>query len=50
MFGGGGRAAGAGARAGADQEAELELTVEEAYRGGRRSLTLSGPAATGPST
>ncbi|MGY1762391.1 DnaJ C-terminal domain-containing protein [Geodermatophilus sp. SYSU D00779] len=28
---------------GADQEAELQLTVEEAYRGGRRSLTLSGP-------
>ncbi|MGH3205712.1 MAG: DnaJ C-terminal domain-containing protein [Streptosporangiaceae bacterium] len=26
---------------GADQEAELELTVEEAYRGGRRSVTLS---------
>ena len=29
--------------AGADQEAELELTVEEAYRGGRRSVTLAGP-------
>jgi curved DNA-binding protein len=29
---------------GADQEAELELTVEEAYRGGSRKLTLSGPA------
>ena len=27
---------------GADQEAEIELTVEEAYRGGRRSVTLSG--------
>jgi curved DNA-binding protein len=27
---------------GADQEAELELTVEDAYRGGKRSLTLSG--------
>lgn len=27
---------------GADQEAELPLTVEEAYRGGRRSITL-GP-------
>jgi curved DNA-binding protein len=26
---------------GADQEAEIELTVEEAYRGGRRSITLS---------
>jgi curved DNA-binding protein len=33
---------------GADQEAELELTVEEAYRGGRHSLTLSGPE--GPRT
>ncbi len=29
--------------AGADQEAELVLTVEDAYSGGRRSLTLSGP-------
>lgn len=28
---------------GADQEAEIELTVEEAYRGGRRSITLAGP-------
>ncbi|HEX3305087.1 MAG TPA: DnaJ C-terminal domain-containing protein [Streptosporangiaceae bacterium] len=28
---------------GADQEAELELTVEEAYEGGRRSITLPGP-------
>ena len=28
---------------GADHEAELELTVEAAYRGGRRSVTLSGP-------
>ncbi len=28
---------------GADQEAELTLTVEEAYRGGRRSITLAGP-------
>ena len=27
---------------GADQEAELELTVEEAYRGVRRSITVSG--------
>jgi curved DNA-binding protein len=31
---------------GANQEAELVLTVEEAYRGGRRSITLSG--AEGP--
>jgi curved DNA-binding protein len=28
---------------GADQEAELELTVEEAYHGGQRSVTLQGP-------
>ncbi|MGC5562746.1 DnaJ C-terminal domain-containing protein [Streptomyces sp. FR-108] len=38
---------GAGAAAGvpgADQEAELPLTVEEAYRGGRRTVTLAGPA------
>jgi curved DNA-binding protein len=33
---------------GADQEAELTLNVEEAYRGGRRSVTLAGPA--GPRT
>jgi curved DNA-binding protein len=30
---------------GADHEAELELTVEEVYRGGRRSLTLPGARA-----
>ena len=34
--------------AGADQEAELEVTVEEAYRGGKRSFTISGPS--GPRT
>ncbi|MET8581566.1 J domain-containing protein [Streptomyces collinus] len=28
---------------GADQEAELPLTVEEAYRGGRRTVTLADP-------
>ncbi|MET7995905.1 J domain-containing protein [Amycolatopsis sp. NPDC005232] len=28
--------------AGADQEAELELTVDEAYRGGRRHLSIAG--------
>ena len=39
MFGGGGF----GPIAGADQEAEIELTVEEAYTGGRRTVTLSGP-------
>jgi curved DNA-binding protein len=30
---------------GADQEAELEITVEEAYHGTRRSITLSGDGA-----
>ena len=33
---------------GADQEAELELTVEDAHQGGKRSITLSGPG--GPRT
>lgn len=28
---------------GADQEAVLELSVEEAYRGGRRHVTIAGP-------
>lgn len=32
--------------AGADQEAEVVLTVEEAYQGGRRSITLPGPKGT----
>jgi curved DNA-binding protein len=40
----GGRAGrGWGPIPGADQEAGLELTVEEAYRGGHRSVTLEGP-------
>jgi curved DNA-binding protein len=40
----GGRAGrGWGPIPGADQEAELELTVEEAFQGGRRSVTLEGP-------
>jgi curved DNA-binding protein len=34
--------------AGADQEAELEVTVEEAHRGGKRAFTISGPG--GPRT
>ena len=38
----------AGPIPGADQEAELPLSVEEAYRGGRRSITLDGTA--GPRT
>ncbi|WP_322761023.1 DnaJ C-terminal domain-containing protein [Frankia sp. Cr2] len=33
----------AGPIPGADQEAELELTVEEAFHGGRRRVTLAGP-------
>lgn len=40
----GGRAGrGFGPIQGADQEAELELTVEEAFQGGQRSVTLEGP-------
>ncbi|MGW2786863.1 DnaJ C-terminal domain-containing protein [Streptomyces populi] len=39
MFGAG---AARGGVPGADQEAELPLTVEEAYRGGRRTVTLAG--------
>jgi len=48
----GGRGGGFGSRRGwgpipgADQEAEIELTVEEAYRGGRRSITLSSGDST----
>jgi curved DNA-binding protein len=45
MFGGR-RAGGWGPVAGADQEAELELSVEDAYSGVRRSVTLSGPGGT----
>ena len=44
LFGGRGARRGWGTRGpipGADQEAEIELTVEEAYRGGRRTITLS---------
>jgi curved DNA-binding protein len=47
MFGGG--RAGTGGRTGrwgpipgADQETELEVSVDEAYRGGRRSVTIQG--------
>src|SRR5882757_1472524 len=45
MFGGR-RGGGWGPVAGADQEAELELSVEEAYSGVRRSVTLSSPGGT----
>ncbi|MGV9856956.1 DnaJ C-terminal domain-containing protein [Streptomyces sp. NPDC003442] len=45
FFGGGmgGRGGGRVDIPGADQEAELPLTVEDAYRGGRRTVTLAGP-------
>jgi len=40
----GGRAGrGWGPVPGADQEAEIPLTVEEAYRGGQRTITIGGP-------
>jgi curved DNA-binding protein len=45
LFGGlfGGRAGrGWGPTAGADQEAAIDLTVEEAYQGGRRQITVGG--------
>ena len=42
LFGGMFGSRGAGRVAGADQVAELALTVEEAYRGGRRKLTIGG--------
>lgn len=44
MGGGGARRRGWGSIPGADQEVELPLSVEEAYRGGRRWLTISGPS------
>ncbi|BBY48088.1 molecular chaperone DnaJ [Mycolicibacterium arabiense] len=43
MFSGGG---GFGPIPGADQEAVLELTVEEAYRGGKRQISLDGRSYT----
>lgn len=42
MFGGG-RGGARGPIPGADQETQIQLSVEEAYRGGRRSITLAGP-------
>ena len=38
----GGRRAGWGPARGADQEAELEVTVEQAYRGAGRTITIEG--------
>jgi curved DNA-binding protein len=35
-----------GSMRGSDSEAELELTVEEAFRGGSRTIVLSGPDGT----
>ncbi|WP_254406892.1 DnaJ C-terminal domain-containing protein [Streptomyces sp. GMY02] len=43
LFGGGVRGGPRRTVPGADQEAGLELTVEEAYRGGRRRISLAGP-------
>lgn len=43
MFGGGRGRRQWGPIPGADQEAELELTIPEAYNGGQRRLTISGP-------
>jgi curved DNA-binding protein len=45
MFGGRGRRS-RGPVPGADQEAGIELTLEETYRGGTRSITLSGAGGT----
>jgi curved DNA-binding protein len=39
-----GRRARGGPVGGADQEAEIELTLEDAYRGGRQQITLTGPS------
>jgi curved DNA-binding protein len=44
LFGGGGRGRrGWGPIPGSDHEVELEITVEEAYAGGSRTLSLAGP-------
>jgi curved DNA-binding protein len=43
-MGGGTRRRGWGSTPGADQEVELPLSVEEAYRGGHRWLSVSGPS------
>ena len=46
IFGARGRGSRWGPMPGADQEYEITLTVEEAYRGGKRSLSISGPDGT----
>ncbi|MEU9368519.1 J domain-containing protein [Streptomyces avermitilis] len=43
IFGRGGPGGPRGPIPGADQEAEIQLGVEDAYRGGKRSITLGGP-------
>jgi curved DNA-binding protein len=43
LLGGAFAGRGRGEAPGADQEAELTLPIEDAYRGGRRSITLAGP-------
>jgi curved DNA-binding protein len=43
MFAGRGRRGWGGPVAGADQEAAIELTVEEAYHGVKRWITIGGP-------
>ncbi|MCW2877375.1 MAG: heat shock protein DnaJ protein [Sphaerisporangium sp.] len=50
MFGGGGRGGGRrwGPVPGADQEAEITLTVDDAYHGGRRTITVQGPEGPRP--
>ncbi|HTJ39430.1 MAG TPA: DnaJ C-terminal domain-containing protein [Dactylosporangium sp.] len=42
LFGGGGGGGGFGAVPGADTEAEVTISLEDAYRGGRRTVTLHG--------
>jgi curved DNA-binding protein len=42
MGGGAGRAGGSRPGAGADYQAELELSLEEAYQGGPRTITVNG--------
>ncbi|HLT10794.1 MAG TPA: DnaJ C-terminal domain-containing protein [Micromonosporaceae bacterium] len=45
-FGAGGHGFGARARDGADAEADFQVSVEEAYLGGRRQVTLTGLTGT----
>ncbi|MCT2279581.1 DnaJ domain-containing protein [Micromonospora chalcea] len=45
LFGGRGGFGGRASAPGADTEAEIELTVEDAFAGGRRTITLQTPGA-----